>query len=400
MKMRIFLSVVLMSCFVLTGSAQRKAKKDTDEGYQFTDVVRLDATPVKNQAGTGTCWCFATTSFMESELLRMGKGEFDLSEMFIVRNNYAKRIADNYLRRGKGNLGQGSLSHDWAHNFRAHGIVPEEVYDGINYDSETHNHRELNPILGALANVAVERRINSEEMQEVIECTLDTYLGEVPENFTYKGKSYTPKSFAEYLGLNMDDYVEITSFSHFPMYGMGQIEVTDNWTHDPYYNVPLEDLMTIIDEALTNGYTIAWDGDVGESGFAHGQGVAVIPDVEEVDNFTGTDRARFEKMPVRDRVREIMAMNKPFPEKKITQEMRQEGYETFATTDDHLMHLTGIVKDQNGTKYYITKNSWGTARNDFGGYLHMSESYVAMKTIAIMIHKDAIPANIKAKIGL
>jgi len=398
MKAKI-LSILLIAFLFVNVSAQRnKAKANEPEGFQFTTVVSLDATPVKNQSRTGTCWCFATTSFFESELMRMGKGEYDLSEMFIVRYNYIDRLEDNYLRRGKGNLGPGSLAHDWVRVFKEYGMVPEEVYTGINYDSETHNHSELQAFINAIAEIPVQRRERSEQYYEIVNSVLNSYLGEVPASFTYNGTRYNPKSFAESLDINPDDYVEITSFNHFPFYTKGEVIVPDNWTHDRMYNVPIDELVEIMDYALENGYTVDWDGDVSERGFSHANGVAINPDVQKMEDLSGTDRARFENM-AGGRGDQGYSFDKPLPEIDVTQEIRQEGYENFTTTDDHLMHVTGIVKDQNGTKYYITKNSWGTDRNKFGGYLNMSESYVKAKVIFIMVHKDAVPDGIRAKLG-
>lgn len=370
------------------------------QGYQFTEVVTVPATPIKNQAATGTCWCFATTSFMESELLRMGKGTYDLSEMFIVRQKYMNQLQDNYLRRGEGNIGQGSLSHTFMNAYRQVGIVPEEVYTGINYDSERHNHSEMVRYMQALADVAVKAKTRSPEYYKLIDNLFDTYLGKLPEKFTYKGKEYTPKSFAESLGLNMDDYIELTSFTHHPYYVKFDVEVPDNWEHSLMYNLPLDEMMETVDHALTNGYTVCWDGDVSEKGFSFTNGVAINPEVKKVEDLSNTDRARFEKLGEKERLEEVFKFERPYPEVNVTPEVRQAGFESFVTTDDHLMHVTGITKDQNGTKYYITKNSWGTDRNKFGGYLNMSESFVRAKTIYVMVHKDAIPKAIKGKLGI
>jgi aminopeptidase C len=368
MKTRLLL-VLILSVTFLTSYSQKKnvpppPSTKSEEGLRFTPVVELKAPSVKNQASTGTCWSFATTSFIESELLRMGKGEYDLSEMFIIRKNYIDKLQDNYLRQGKGNLGEGSLSHDWMRVFSQSGIVPNEVYNGLNYGSPTHNHGELNSFINAVAAVPVQRKNESAQYHQIVDAILDAYLGKVPEEFTYKGVKYTPKSFAESLGINPSDYVEITSFTHFPFYTRGILEIPDNWTMEKFYNVPLDELTEIVDYSLNNGYTVNWDGDVSEKGFLYSKGVAT------------------------------------FPETNVTQEMRQAGYENFTTTDDHLMHITGISKDQAGVKYYITKNSWGTERSPFGGYLNMSESYVRAKTMFIMVNKVAIPPEIKTKLGI
>ena len=398
---KIFIAIIALLLAAMPLQSQKKNSKEAPEpeGYKFTTIVSLPATPVKNQSATGTCWCFATTSFMESELLRLGKGEYDLAEMFVVRNTYENRIFDNYLRLGKGNLGEGSLSPSWLRVFREDGMMPQEAYSGINYDSPTHNHRELQAYVNAVADVPVKQRKISKESDEVTEAILDIYLGEVPETFIYKGETYTPESFAASLGLNMDDYVHITSFTHFPFYSEGQLEVRDNWEMNRFYNVPLDELIAIMNNALKTGYTIDWDGDVSERGFSHANGVAVNPDMSKIDAPAATDRARFEGMPA-DRTPVPGIFDKPCPELTVTQEIRQNGYETFVTTDDHLMHITGLVNDQNGTIYYITKNSWGTDRSPYGGYLNMSESYVRAKTLYIMVHKDAVPAEIRTKLGI
>lgn len=389
-----------MKTFILSCMLAFSVSTAFGQGYQFTEVVTVPATPVKNQAATGTCWCFATTSFMESELLRMGKGTYDLSEMFIVRQKYMNQLQDNYLRRGNGNIGQGSLSHTFMNAYRQVGIVPEEVYTGINYDSERHNHSEMVRYMHAIADVAVKTKQRSPEYDKLIANLFDTYLGKLPEKFTYKGKEYTPKSFAESLGLNMDDYIELTSFTHHPYYVKFDVEVPDNWEHSLMYNLPLDEMMETVDYALTNGYTVCWDGDVSEKGFSFTNGVAINPEVKKVEDLSNTDRARFEKLGEKERLEEVFKFEHPYPEIKVTPEVRQAGFESFVTTDDHLMHVTGITKDQNGTKYYITKNSWGTDRNKFGGYLNMSESFVRAKTIYVMVHKDAIPKAIKIKLGI
>jgi bleomycin hydrolase len=403
MKTR-FISLLILVLVVSQSFGQKKdaAKSSTkaEEGYKFTTVVEVKATPVKNQAGTGTCWCFATTSFIESELLRTGKGEYDLSEMYIVRYNYVDRLKDNFVQQGKGNLGQGSVGHDFLVEFAKNGIVPDEVYTGLNYGMPNHNHRELNAFVNAVAAIPVQMRKESDQYEEVVDDVLDTYLGKVPTSFTYKGVGYTPKSFTASLGINPSDYVEITSFTLFPFYQQGVVPIPDNWRKANYYNVPIDELIKIMDYALNNGYTVAWDGDVSEKGFSHSKGVAIIPELEKVDEYPGAEKTRLGKLSAEERSAEAYKFSRPFPEVKVTQEFRQDGFDKKATTDDHLMHVTGISKDQAGTKYYITKNSWGTSRNTFGGYLNMSEEYVRAKTISILVNKNSIPAEIKTKLGL
>ena len=369
-------------------------------GYEFTTVVSHKATPVKDQSSTGTCWCFATASFMESELLRMGKGEYDLSEMFIVRQKYMNQMEDNYLRRGKGNIGEGSLAHTFKNAYKQVGIVPEEAYSGLIDGNKEHNHGALSRYFKALVDANIASKKRTPQFDALINNLFDIYLGKVPEKFTYKGKEYTPQSFTESLGLNMDDYVELTSFTHKPSYETFSPEVPDNWENQPMYNLPLDELIETIDYALNKGYTVCWDGDVSEQGFSFKNGIAINPQVEDVKDYSTTDRARFEKMPKYERMDEVFKFEHPYPEINVTPEIRQDGYEKFVTTDDHLMHITGIVKDQNGTKYYITKNSWGADSNKSGGYLNMSESYVRAKTICVMVHKDSLPKELKKKLGI
>lgn len=364
------LTIALAAC-ALSASAQ---------GYRFTDIVRNAATPVKDQARTGTCWCFGTVSFLESELLRTGKGEYDLSEMSVVRQKYINQLNDYYLRRGQGSLSPGSLPHTALNAIRVAGILPEEVYNGIGYDSDHHDHGELGRYIGSLAKTAVDAKKRSPEYYEMLESVLDIYLGEKPASFSYYGRTYTAESFWKNLGLNLDDYVEITSFSHKPYYKAIDVEVPDNWEHERMYNLPLDEMMDVMDKALLAGYTISWDGDVSEKGFVHKSGLAINP----------TEKA----------MEEALTFKKPCEEIKVDQAVRQAGYENFTTTDDHIMHVTGMVKDQNGTIYYITKNSWGPDSNSTGGYLNMSESFVRAKTICFMVHKNAIPKEIRAKLGL
>jgi hypothetical protein len=393
---KLFSVIISLIILVLPSLAQNtvtpaQATK-TDEGYRFTPVADLKATSVKNQASTGTCWCFATTSFIESELLRMGKGEYDLSEMFIIRNNYIDRLKDNYLRQGKGNTGPGSLAHDWMRVFSKDGMVPDEVYTGLNYGSPTHNHGELQAYINAVAAVPVELKKESPQYFQIVNGILDTYLGKVPETFSYKGVSYSPKSFAASLGINPDDYVEITSFTHFPFYTQGLLEVWDNWSMARFYNVPLDELIQIMDYSFNNGYTVNWDGDVSEAGFSRQNGYAIMPLNQSAE------RVRSDRTPGQGQMNSLPA--NPGPELNVTQDIRQSGYEGFSTTDDHLMHMTGISKDQNGTKYYKTKNSWGPERGPFNGYWYLSEQYVRAKTIYIMVNKKGIPPAIKTKLGL
>lgn len=380
MKLLHLLSVTLL----FTGSVLAQEKRTSDSPYVFSEIIRLPATPVKNQAVTGTCWSFATTSFLESELLRMGKGEFDLSEMHTVRYNYINRIDNNYLREGKGNLTEGSLSHMLINVVKVHGIVPESVYSGINYNSKSHNHTELNSFVNAVANVAVAQKQRSPEYEKLLNSLFDIYLGVVPKEFDYKGKKYTPVTFFESLGINLDDYVEITSFTHKPFYSQFVLDIPDNWDAGRFYNVPLDELMQIIDYSLKNNYSVCWDGDMSENSYSDMMGVAVMATASEMAA----------------EPRQKLSFSRIYKEDVVTQDSRQSDFENFSTTDDHLMHLIGMAKDTNGTTYYTVKNSWKPEINRFGGYNYLSENYVKAKTVGILVHKKAIPEDIRKKLNI
>lgn len=374
-------NALLLSLLCFSAVFAQNAKP---EAYKFSTIVKHAATPVKNQAVTGTCWSFATTSFLESELLRMGKGEYDLSEMHTVRYNYINRINDNFTKAGKGNLGEGSLSHMLIKIVKEHGMVPDEVYDGINYNSKTHNHTELNSFVNAIASTPVALKNKSPEYEKLVNSLLDIYLGTVPTDFVHKGKNFTPVTFFSSLKINLDDYVEITSFSHHSYYSKFALEIPDNWDSGNYYNLPLDEFMQVIDYALKNGHTVCWDGDMSEKSYSDRMGIAVNATKEELENEKGKE----------------LSFTKVYKEDVVTQESRQKGFESNATTDDHLMHLMGLAKDENGTSYYIVKNSWKPEINRFGGFNYLSENYVKAKTISILVHKSAIPKNIREKLNL
>ena len=376
MKRNLILSAICAIAFSASAMAQSDAQATSAYKYEFTIVKENPATPVKDQASTGTCWCFATNSFIESELLRTGKGEHDLSEMFVVRHNYIRRIKDNILRRGEGNIGPGSIAHMYIWVMKNVGIMPEEAYDGINYDSKRHDHGDLNTWVKSINATAVEMKKPLPE--EIVNGVLDAYLGKVPEKFTYQGKEYTVESFTKAMGLNADDYVEITSFTHHPFYEKVMVEVPDNWDYATMYNLPLDEMMQVIDNAINEGYTVAWDGDISEPGYAFRHFIAVN---------------------TKEDLRKQKELKAKAKEESVTQESRQHGFETFATVDDHLEHITGIAKDQDGVKYYKTKNSWGVDSNGTG-YHYLSEEYVKAKTISILVHKNSIPKAIRAKLGL
>lgn len=398
--MKKFFVSALMLAFALSSVPAKDKKKTEDEGYVFTTVKELKITPVKNQNRTGTCWCFSTLGFLESELLRMGKGEYDLSEMFIVSKNY-KDKAEKFVRlHGELNYAQGGSFEDVLQAWKDYGIVPESVMNGLQYGEDMHVHNELESASRAYLDQIIKNpnRKLSTAWKKGFDGIIDAYLGTAPEKFTYNGKEYTPKSFAAELGINPDDYVSLTSYTHHPFYSEFAIEVQDNWRWATSYNLPIDELMQVFENAINTGYTIAWGADVSEKGFTR-NGIGVIPDIESMER-SGSDQDRWLGLSTSEKDAEIKKMmEKPCKELEITQEMRQEAYDNYETTDDHGMQIYGIAKDQTGKKFYMIKNSWGTD-NKYKGTWYISENFVKYKTMNIVVHKDALPQAIKDKLHI
>ena len=398
--MKKFFVSALMLAFALSSVSAKDKKKTEDEGYVFTTVKELKITPVKNQNRTGTCWCFSTLGFLESELLRMGKGEYDLSEMFIVSKNY-KDKAEKFVRlHGELNYAQGGSFEDVLQAWKDYGIVPELVMNGLQYGEDMHVHNELESASRAYLDEIIKNpnRKLSTAWKKGFDGIIDAYLGTAPEKFTYNGKEYTPKSFAAELGINPDDYVSLTSYTHHPFYSEFAIEVQDNWRWATSYNLPIDELMQVFENAINTGYTIAWGADVSEKGFTR-NGIGVIPDIESMER-SGSDQDRWLGLSTSEKDAEIKKMmEKPCKELEITQEMRQEAYDNYETTDDHGMQIYGIAKDQTGKKFYMIKNSWGTD-NKYKGTWYISENFVKYKTMNIVVHKDALPQAIKDKLHI
>ena len=398
--MKKFFVSALMLAFALSSVSAKDKKKTEDEGYVFTTVKELKITPVKNQNRTGTCWCFSTLGFLESELLRMGKGEYDLSEMFIVSKNY-KDKAEKFVRlHGELNYAQGGSFEDVLQAWKDYGIVPESVMNGLQYGEDMHVHNELESASRAYLDEIIKNpnRKLSTAWKKGFDGIIDAYLGTAPEKFTYNGKEYTPKSFAAELGINPDDYVSLTSYTHHPFYSEFAIEVQDNWRWATSYNLPIDELMQVFENAINTGYTIAWGADVSEKGFTR-NGIGIIPDIESMER-SGSDQDRWLGLSTSEKDAEIKKMmEKPCKELEITQEMRQEAYDNYETTDDHGMQIYGIAKDQTGKKFYMIKNSWGTD-NKYKGTWYISENFVKYKTMNIVVHKDALPQVIKDKLHI
>ena len=321
-----FISVFFLFSIQKQSHAQEPAKKP----LEFTPVSILKTTPVKNQARTGTCWDFATTSFVETELLRTGKGVYDLSEMYVVRYAYEDK-ADWYVREhGMANFGPGGQAHDVMDQIKKHGMVPENFYKGIQYGRESHNHSELQAVLGNFLDGVLKARQMTPVWKAAFSSIIETYLGKVPESFSINGKEMTPMEFTKYLNFNPDDYIELTSYTHHPFYQKFILEVPDNWANEEYYNVPEDDLMAVINQALQNGFSVAWDGDVSDKGFSHKKGLAILPVKDWADMDTEEQDSVF---------------THPVEGRKIMQTDRQKSFDNFKTTDDHLMHITGMVKE-------------------------------------------------------
>lgn len=378
------------------------AQEKTDSAYKFTLIKELPHTSVKDQFRSGTCWSFASASFIESELLRIGKPEVDLSEMFLVNHCYRDK-ADRYVRmQGNANFGGGGLLHDILYVMKNYGLVPEAVYPGLNYGEKKHVHGEVDDLLKSLVSSVVQNKNHkiTTAWKQAFQKSADAYFGDIPDEFKYDRKKYTPKTFMSDFcsGINPDDYVEITSFMHHPFYQQFVLEVPDNWLWEKMYNVPLNELQQIIDYSLEKGYTVAWASDTSEKGFATSKkGVAVVPEFSKED-MSNAEISKWEKLSDFEKDKELYKLNKPGKEKVITQEIRQAAFDSQETTDDHAMHIIGLAKDQNGTQYYKVKNSWGPY-NSLDGYFYASIPYVQYKTTAILVNKNAVPQEIRKKLG-
>ena len=355
--------------------------------FVFTPIINLECTDVKNQGSSGTCWSYSTNSFLESEMIRMGKKPVDLAEIFTARNVYVEK-ADNYVRmHGALEWGDGGACHDVINMYAKYGAVPQDVYTGLNYGTSKNKFAEMQAVLKGMLDALVKNPNGklSPNWKKAFTAVLDTYLGETPETFIWNGKKYTPRTFAdEMVGINPNDYIELSSFSDKPYYKMTMLMVPDNWSFDKVYNVKMNDMIEIIDNALHQGYTVAWATDVSEKYFSWKNGVAYVPEKD------------FEEM---NEEEQKSMFNGPKPERKITAKMRQSAFDNYETTDDHGMHIVGIVKDQGGKEYYIVKNSWGE-KNDYKGYIYVSKPYVQYKTTAFLLHRKAIPGTIRAKLNI
>ena len=399
MKRIIIYAVTALWVMPFAAISQPEAKEEKKEGYQFTDIKRLPATSIKSQDRAGTCWSWSAISYLESEIIRLGKDSVSLAPLYIVWNTYNEK-AKRYVRwHGHLNFGQGGAFADVLWAIKNYGIVPLSEYSGLNYGDSIHAHGELDAILKAYVDAIVKnpnKKLSTAWLRGY-DAVLDAYLGAKPEKFKHKGKEYTPETFYKNAtGLNMDDYVSLTSFTHHPFYTAFPIEVPDNWIGEVSYNLPIDELMVIMDKAIDNGYTFAWGSDVSEEGFVRRGSIAIVPDFNAPE-MANAEIAKWTALP-KDKKMEEWLKN-PGKEKQISQEMRQEAFDNYLTTDDHGMHVIGKAADQFGNKYFIVKNSWGEY-GDYKGYLYASYPFVKFKTLNIVIHKDALSKDLKNKLGI
>lgn len=395
--------VLALGLMMTSGVMAQETAVTPEPAMQFTVVKENPITSIKNQNQAGTCWCYSALAFIESELLRMNKGEYDFSEMYIVHNTYLDRADKAVRTHGDVSFSQGGSFYDVIYGMEAFGLVPEaEMRPGVMYGMELSVHNELSAVSDAVVAAIAEGKhrslqVDAEGMplwKKAIAAVHDIYLGERPEKFTYEGKEYTPKSFYDSLGLNAEDYVSLTSYTHQPFYKSFVLEIPDNWRWAQSYNIPIDELMQVFDNAIMEGYTVAWGSDVSEKGFTR-QGTAVLLDETKKGDLQGSDMAKWLNLSEEERKN----TPKPATEKWCTQQERQVAYDNWETTDDHGMLIYGIAKDQNGTEYYMVKNSWGEA-GTYKGIWYASKAFVRYKTMNIIVHKDAIPKDIRKKLGL
>lgn len=396
MNKNLLLAAVMM---LLPGTmtAQEKPAAAKNDTVQFTVVKANPITSIKDQNRSGTCWDYSSLGFFEAELLRLGKGTYDLCESFVAYHTYMDRAEKAIRMHGDVSFSQGGSFYDVLYCMRHYGIVPQEAmpFPGSLYGDSLFNFNTLD----AQASAYVKSIANSQmkkiplTWKSTLSNIYANYFGELPKTFTYKGKSYTPESFQKSLGLNLDDYVSLTSFTHHPFYSKFIIEVQDNWRWAESYNLPLDEFMTVMESAVRNGYTFAWGADVSETGFSR-NGIATVPAKSYKNDLTGSDAARW----MGTNGKQVNQADSK-DELTITQQLRQTAYDNWETTDDHGMVIYGLAKDPQGKEYFMVKNSWGEYGR-YKGIFYASKPYVAYKTMNILINKNAIPKDIRKKLGI
>lgn len=396
-----FLAGLLTFGSIQAQEPKEQAQEPKEESNKFTVVKELPITSIKDQGNSGTCWSYSTVAFLEAELIRQGKPQYDLSDMFVVSHSYRDK-AEKYVRlHGKLNFAQGGSFYDVLYVFKHYGAVPEEVMTGLNYGTTRNSHNEMEKAAKGYLDAIVKNpnETLSPVWKKTFNAIIDAYLGELPTEFTYEGKNYTPESFGKMLGINADDYVSLTSYTHHPFYSKFILEIEDNWRWSESYNLPIEELMKVMFNAVETGFPIAWGADVSEVGFNR-SGIGVLADIEALET-AGSDQARWIGLPAPMRRQEMLRkINTPeCPEIEPTQEYRQKCFDNYTLTDDHGMVIYGIAKNQAGRPFFMVKNSWGEA-GAYKGIWYVSEKYVAGRTMNIVVHKNALPKDIAKKLNI
>lgn len=369
----------------LMNKVKANQSANSKDHFTFTDVINLENTSVKDQGSSGTCWSYSGNSFIESEMIRMGKKPVELAQIFTARNAYVEKGKMYVKMHGAVTLGEGGAFHDVMNMYKKYGTVPRSAYTGLQEGQTRNNFSEMSKMSESVLASVIKNDKLSENWVKAYTSVIDTYLGEAPTEFTYEGKKYTPKTFADQVvGVKAEDYVEVSSLKEYPYYTKFTLLVPDNWSFDQVYNVKMDELVETVDNALKNGYTVAWAGDVSEKGFSWKNGVAFVPEIDFAQ-MTAEQKAEM--------------FNGPKAEKKVTEDERQKAFDNYETTDDHGMHITGVAKDQNGKEYYIVKNSWGLS-NDYKGYMYMTKEFMKYKATGIMLHKNAVPKAIAKKLAI
>jgi len=369
----------------LINSLKTNVSDNSKEGFTFTEVINLTNTSIKDQGSSGTCWSYSGNSFLESEMIRMGRQPVDISPIFTAYYTYLEKTKNFVRLHGGQSQGEGGQLHDVLTIYRKYGAVPQEVYTGLQEGQTRNNFSEMSSILEGMGQSIVKNKKLSSTWKKAITSVMDAYLGVPPQAFEYKGKTYTPRSWADQIiGINPDDYIGISSFEAYPYYKPFVLLIPDNWSFESFYNVQMQDLTSIIDHALKTGYTVAWATDVSEKYFSWKNGVAYVP-AKDLDKMSKDEQAQI--------------FNGPKEEASVNAAQRQAAFDDYSTTDDHGMHIVGLSKDQNGKEYYIVKNSWGTT-NDYKGYMYVTKEFVRYKTISILLHRGAIQKEIKNKLKI
>ena len=400
--MKKILTLALLALLATGANAAKPKKAARSNKPVFTTIKENPITSIKDQNRSGTCWDYSTLSYFESEILKATGKTYDLCEAFVANKTYMDRAVQVVRMHGDCQFSQGGSAYDVLHVLKNQGICPEDAmpFPGSLYGDSLNNFNEffgqLEPYVAGIAK-STANKISS-QWKVGLQGILDAYLGQCPEKFTYEGKEYTPKSFAASLGLNFDDYVTITSYSHHPYYTQYAVEVQDNWRNPLSWNLPMEDMARILENAVMNGYTVAWGGDVSEPGFTR-KGLAYFVDTKKAEGLSGSDMARWLKLSPAKRTNLIDSLGCKVPELEPTAEQRQQRFDNWELTDDHGMLIFGIAKDQHGKEYYMVKNSWGDA-GTYKGIWYASKAFVAYKTMNIVVNKNAIPEPIRKKLGL